>query len=347
MFKHNPDPESSKEAIAAIQEIYINELENPEGFFEFAEGMPGFNVSDTEKDSILYSAAENFYAIAEYEKAAASFAKYIDTYPYGVYTLKAKYLRAECLVLVKNYSQALLAFELVIDAGQSIFYASSLYKAALIAYNDTEEWGKAYTYYTDFIPLADSEEKDFEAYLGALRCAYKLEDRSKVDSSANAVLAHERATDDYRAMALFYKAKMAYEGHDYQEALKAFNGVIRINSADLGAESRYYIASLYHLEGEHELAAKLAEEAARANVGYPVWVAKSLLLLSDIQYEAGDLLNARAILEAIIENFQENEELLLQANEKLTIVKEEEERVSRIKPQGGDTLELQPNPKED
>ncbi len=347
VFKYNPDPESSKEAIAAIQEIYINELENPEAFFAFAEELPGFNVSGSEKDSILYSAAENFYAIAEYEKAASSFEKYIKAYPAGLYSLKAKYLRAECLVLVKNYSEALKAFELVIATGKSIYYAGSLYKAALIAYNDVKAWDKAYSFYTAYIPLADSDEKSFEAQLGAMRCAYKLQDEKKVIVSADAVINHERATDDYRALAHYYKAKMAYQGDHYQEALSSFNAVIRINSADLSAEARYYIAAIYEARGEHELAAKLAEESARANVGYPVWVAKSLLLLSDIQFKAGDLLNARAILEAIIENFQGNKEIMAEATEKLTIVKKEEARVSRIKPKSGDTIELQPNPKKD
>ena len=347
VFKYNPDPESSKEAIAAIQEIYINQLENPEAFFDFAEGVPGFNVTGSEKDSILYSAAENFYAVAEYEKAAASFGKYINAYPEGVYTLKAKYLRAECLVLIKKYTEALEAFGIVIEVGQSVYYASSLYKAALIAYNYTQDWDKAYSYYTLYIPLADTDEKNFEAQLGALRCAYKLNDAEKVFSSGEAVIDHERATDDYSALAHYYIASMAYEQNNYEKALASYNAVIRINSADLAAEARYAIASIYALKGEHELAAKLAEEAARANVGYPVWVAKSLLLLSKIQFEAGDLLNARAILEAIIENFQGNDEIIAEANEQLIIVKKEEERVSRIKPQSGETLELQPNPKQD
>ena len=101
------------------------------------------------------------------------------------------------------------------------------------------------------------------------------------------------------------------------------------------------------MEGEADIAAKLAEEAARANVGYPVWVAKSLMLLSDIQFGRGDLLNARAILEAILENFEGNEEIMTAANEKLLLVRQEEERVSRIKPVGGDTLEMQPSPKQD
>ena len=222
-----------------------------------------------------------------------------------------------------------------------------LYKAALIAYNDTEDWEKAYNFYTAYAPLADTDDKNFEARLGALRCAYKLEDAEKVFVSGEAVLDHGRVTDDYSALAHYYMASMAYVQKNYEKALGSFNAVIRINSADLAAEARYRIASVYEEQGEHELAAKLAEEAARANVGYPEWVAKSLLLLSKIQFQSGDLLNARAILEAIIENFQGNEEIIAEANEQLIIVKKEEERVSRIKPQSGETLELQPNPKQD
>ncbi|HSF89239.1 MAG TPA: hypothetical protein VLA46_07470, partial [Saprospiraceae bacterium] len=88
-------------------------------------------------------------------------------------------------------------------------------------------------------------------------------------------------------------------------------------------------------------------EAARANVGYPFWVAKSLMLLSDIQFNAGDLMNARAIMEAITENFTGDEVIMKEASEKLEKIKQAEENQSRIKPQGGDTLELQLNPKKD
>jgi hypothetical protein len=101
------------------------------------------------------------------------------------------------------------------------------------------------------------------------------------------------------------------------------------------------------MKGEHEVAAKLSEEAARANVGYPFWVAKSLILLSDIQFNAGDLLNARAVMEAITENFQGDDVIMKEAAAKLERIKQEEENQSRIKPEGGDTLELQQNPKKD
>lgn len=347
VFQYNPDPETSREAMAGIQEIYVNEMAKPDAYFEFASTMPGYSVSGTAKDSILYNVAENQYAQAEYAKAVESFQKYVTYQPNGLYSLKAKYLKAESLSLLKRYEEALVGYETVIDQGQSSYYALSLYKAALISYNQIQDMARAYKHYLDYIPLADTEEKSYEATVRAMRCAYKLKKSSDVYSMSAKVVNHPRATDDVRALANYYTAVTAQSEHKLDTALNSFNSIVRINSAELAAESRYQIAFIYNQKGESELAAKLAEEAARTNVGYPFWVAKSLLLLSDIQFAAGDLLNARAIVEAIIENFNGDDVIMKEATEKLEKIKQEEENVSRIKPQGGDTLELQHNPKKE
>ena len=344
IFKYNPDPETSREAMSGIQEIYVNELDKPDAYFTFASTIPGYAISGSEKDSIVYAAAENHYAQAEYAKAVESFQKYITDNPNGLYTLKAKYLRAESLTLLKRYDDAFSGYEEVIKQGQSSFLPASLYKAALIAYVQNQDMERAYTYYTAYIPLASDEEQQYEAMLGALRSAYKLNKPEEVYTMSDKVINHPRATEDHKALAHFYMAKIAFDHNSYEKALIDFNAVIRVNSAELAAESRYYVASLYEKQGEDELAAKLAEEAARANVGYPFWVAKSLLLLSDIQYKAGDLLNARAILEAIVENFKGDETIMKEANAKLEKVKSAEDNQSRIKPMSSDTLEMQMNP---
>ncbi|HZV68046.1 MAG TPA: tetratricopeptide repeat protein [Saprospiraceae bacterium] len=345
VFQYNPDPQTAKEAMSAIQEIYVNQLDTPQSFFDFAGTIPGFSVSGTEKDSILYSAAENHYANGDYDKAATSFQQYIDQNPTGSYTLKAKFLKAESLSLQKRYSDALSAYEVVIKLGQSPYLAASLYKAALISYNQQQDMARAFTYYSQYIPLAETDEQQYDATLGALRSAFKLKKADDVYSMAAKIIAHPKATDDIRALAHYYSATLAIANESYAKAIESFNAIIRINSAELAAEARYQIAFIYSIS-EVEIAAKLAEEAARANVGYPFWVAKSLILLSDIKLRQGDLLNARAILEAIIENFQGDETIMKEANEKLEKVKTQEEIKSRIKPTGTDTLELQ-NPHKD
>ncbi|MEP6647642.1 MAG: tetratricopeptide repeat protein, partial [Saprospiraceae bacterium] len=346
VFQYNPDPQTAKEAMAAIQEIYVNQLDKPQAFFDFANTIPGYSVSGMEKDSIVFSAAENHYASGEYDKAVISFQQYIEQNPTGTYTLKAKYLKAESLSLQKKYSDALTAYEAVIKQGQSTYLASSLYKAALISYNQQQDMARAYTYYTQYLPLAETDEQQYDATLGALRSAFKLKKTDEVYEMTAKIIAHPKATDDIKALAQYYSATLALAAASYDKAIESYNAVIKINSAELAAESRYQIAFIYEARGEADIAARLSEEAARANVGYPFWVAKSLILLSDIKFSQGDLLNARAILEAILENFQGDDTIMKEANEKLQKVKAQEENKSRIKPIGSDTLEMQ-NPHKD
>lgn len=347
IFKYNPDAETAQEAMAAIQEIYVNELDKPDAYFAFAATIPGFAITGSAKDSILYAAAENHYAQADYARAAESFNTYIQNNPSGLYTLKARYLRAESLTLLKRYDDALKAYEDVIRLGQSAYFPSALYKAALIAYNQKQDLDRTLTYYTQFIPLAQDAEQQYEAIIGALRAAYKLKKTEEVYTLATVLFEHSRATEDHKALAHYYMANIAYERNSLDKALEEFNAVVRVNSAELAAESRYYIAAIYDKRGESEIAMRLAEEAARANVGYPYWVAKSLMLLSDLQFKKGDLLNAGAILEAIIENFQGDDTIVNEATEKLAAVRKAEANESRIKPASTDTLEMQVNPKKD
>ena len=73
-----------------------------------------------------------------------------------------------------------------------------------------------------------------------------------------------------------------------------------------------------------ETAEQLAQESMEANGEYPYWVAKSLILTADILTEKGDYFNAKAALEAVIENFQDDQEILDEANNKLAAVKKKD-----------------------
>ena len=344
IFQYNPDPQTSKEAMSAIQEIYVNELDKPEAFFDFAGTIPGYTVSGSERDSILYAAAENHYAQGSYDKAAESFQHYIDKNPKGIYALKAKFLKAESLSLAKKWEPALSAYEVVIKDGQSSYLPSALYKAALIAYNQRQDMSRAFKYYSEYIPLAESPELQYESTLGALRSAYKLKSADDVYMMSSKIIDHPRSTDDVRSLANYYSASLALENNEYDRAIKSYNEVIRLSSAELAAEARYTIASIYEKRGQSDLAEKLAEESARANVGYPFWVAKSLLLLSDIHFRKDDLLNAKAIVEAILENFQGDETIVKEASIRLDLITEAEKNQSRIRKDND--LELQ-DPKKD
>ena len=77
---------------------------------------------------------------------------------------------------------------------------------------------------------------------------------------------------------------------------------------------------IYYQRRDLARAQELTLAANRESSGYPYWVAKSVILLSDIFVEQGDLYNGRAALEALLENYNEDPVVVQEARDKLARV---------------------------
>nr|HQU58050.1 hypothetical protein [Saprospiraceae bacterium] len=87
---------------------------------------------------------------------------------------------------------------------------------------------------------------------------------------------------------------------------------------------------------------RLCIEANKQSSAYPYWVAKSVILLSDVLTEKGDLYNARAALEALLENYNEDAAVVAEARQKLAAINTQLNRSSRLNTdQDPKTLEMQ------
>jgi len=128
-----------------------------------------------------------------------------------------------------------------------------------------------------------------------------------------------------KAAAWYFMAKMDFERKLYTAAMEKFNAVTRLTENIYAAESRYKIAKIYFLQNEIELAGELARSAVQDNSNYPIWVARSLILLADILVLQGDNFNARAALAAVVEHFDEDPDLVKEAKGKLErLIRQEE-----------------------
>ena len=309
VFNHNPTAKESQEALAAIEEIYVDDMGKPNDYIAFIESIPGYKVTDFSRDSLNYRTAENYYEDGKYEQAILSYTNYLKNFSKGVYVLQAHYRRGECHSILKNYGGALEDYEKVIEKGNSDFYEQALYKAALIAYNDRLEFRKAYQYFTQLEEVASSEDMRFEAQVGALQCAYRLEKPNEVLRLGEIVVQNPRVTDAQRTTAYFNMGRVAFDRKQYDKAINDFNHVIELSDNEQTAESRYLVAKIYFLKNEIDIAESKNSDAIRQNSNYHYWIAKCLILDSDIKVLKGDLLNARAALEAVIDNFSDDQEI--------------------------------------
>lgn len=342
VFNHNPDAKESQSALLGLEEIYINDLGKADEYVTFLQSVPGYSVSNFTADSLSFKVGELRYQSGEYEKAIVGFDQYLKQYPKGFYHLQAIYLRAESHTLLKQYSDALKGYETLIEVGSNPHYESSIRKAALISYNHSQDFEKALRYYDLFFSTARSDDDKYQAALGALRSAFRLAKDEQVTRFGNIVINTSKAPDEDKATAHYYLAKVSFRNKDYDKALTSFGKTSELTNNNQAAESRYMIAEILFLKGEIAKAEAQCNAANKMNNLYPYWIAKSLLLLSDIYAGRNDLFNARAALEAVIENFKEDEGLINAARKKLADLEIKEKEQNRLKLNNNTgTLQLQ------
>lgn len=331
VFAHNPDKEEADAALAALREIYINDMGDPDGFASFLETIPGYKLENAEKDQLAYDAAQNAYESGNYERAITQFSNYIGKYPNGVNVLLAHYNRAESYAYLEQYQQAFDDYDWVVRKGPGQYYVLALGKAAKIAYNLELDFQKAYDYYTKWEEVATDPEDRFEAQLGAMRSAYKLGNVGAVQNAARKVAQNPAASDEQRASAEFYLGKIAYDRKDFAAAKLSFDKVLQLSDNEQTAEARYLIADIHYKNRDLEAAKKRCLDNNQDNSGYPFWVGKSLLLLSDVFAEQGDLFSARVVLESLIENYANpSDEIIPTARQKLELLNRQADGQSRI-----------------
>jgi len=320
VFSNNPDPNEAALALAALEEIYVGDMGKPDAYFAFLETIPGYKVDNIAKDSISYKAALTQFENGNYPRAVESYSDYLRKYPNGIYVIDAYFQRGESYAVQKQYSAALKDYEFVVGRGQNRHYLKALDKASIIAYNHEKDFNKSYDLYTKLEAAATSAEMRFEAQLGALRSAYRIGNAQAVATYANKVATNPAATPAQAATANFYIGKQAYDKKDFNAALASFQEVVRLSDNEQTAEARYLIADIYYQRRDLNKAQELCISANRESSAYPYWVAKTVILLSDVFLEKGELQNARAVLEAVLENYNDDPDLVKTAQTKLAAV---------------------------
>ncbi|MFT6334090.1 MAG: tetratricopeptide (TPR) repeat protein [Saprospiraceae bacterium] len=331
VFTNNPNPQESQEALIAIEEIYIDDLGKSDEYFNFLKTIPGYEISAFTKDSINYRIGEIQYQNANYERAITAFDDYLKVYSSGYYRLNARYFRGESLSILKKYSIALRDYEAIIKEGISDYYERATKKAALISYNHDQNFNKAYKYYSLWEKQTQNLEDKYQAQLGLMRSAFRTGNNDGVKTYSNKVNQNPLATNEDKSSAMYYLAKVSYRTGLLEQAASAFQQVASLSNNNQAAESRYMLAKIALDKNDLDGAENKANAANEKNKNYPTWIAKSILLLSDVYVIKGDLLNARAAVEAIIENFSSDELLLKEAKEKLAIIEQKEVESNRIK----------------
>ena len=313
VFANNPENTEAKDALAALEEIYVKDLNRPDEYLAFLETVPGYNVSTASKDSVIYQSAQIQYDNGKYQQAIDGFTNYLAKYPSGRYSLPALFYRAESYATptIGKYNMALKDYAAVAGKGQSRFYVKSAEKAALIALNTEKDYAQAFEYARKWEDAATSNNSRFEAQLVALKAAYFTNNSVSVNEYADKITRSGTASKDQVSIAGFYSGKMAYDKGDFGRAYPALKTVVDNTTSEIMPEAYHLLAQILYRQKKYQEAEETITQANQASAGYDDWIAWNLILLSDVYFDQNDKNSSSAALEVVLENYKGNNDKIL------------------------------------
>jgi tetratricopeptide (TPR) repeat protein len=313
VFANNPENSEAKDALAALQEIYVKDLNRPDEYFSFLETVPGYKVSASSKDSVTFEAAMNQYENKRFLVAIDGFTSYLSKYPNGPNSLQSYFYRGECYASddVKKYPNALRDYQSVVGRGQSKFYSKAAERGAMVAFNVQKDYPASFELARKWEESATTDASRFDAQLLALKAAYQTSNGAAVNEYATKINTSRLASKEQLATANFYLGKLAYDKGDYTRAYPSLKQVTVEIQNEMMAESYHLMAQILYKQRQYKQAEDLIPEANKASAGYDNWIARNLILMSDVYAEEGDKNSASAALEAVLENYKGDDPTIL------------------------------------
>ncbi len=315
-------PESN-EAAKALEEIYSAEGRLDE-FFAYMKNK-GRNYKNSYRDSASYDAALRFYQDENCNRATGEFARYLKSFPEGLFAVEANFYKANCEYQAKNFDAALEGYLVAINSRRPEFIEPSTRAAATIYYLK-KDYNQALPLYEKLEGIAQNHDNKLVSLLGQMRCSYYINDEDKSIANSKKLLAYDKVTREGIIEANIYLARINIKRENWAEAKTACEGVLKYTKNQYGAEAKYYIAYIQYKKNQTDGAEKTILEVVKKFSSYDYWKAKALLLQSDILVTKKDLFQARAILKSIINAYENKEDgIITDAKAKLATIGEEDE----------------------
>lgn len=302
----------SEEAYAALEgleQVYV-ETNNISDYLAYTKTLNKINMrTSSQEDSLVYVTAELQYIMGNYEEAAAGMTTYITSFcPGGRYCVTALYYAANSFYQLRKYDAAQEQYSALAAIEGNPYMEEACMRSAEIAY-DKEEYKTAAYYFQQMLRVASSSSMRITAQLGILRCNQHEGNIEAVIAAATQLLEQDQLTDNIRQEALYYRAKAHLSNQQYGLAVVDLTPLSKEVRTPMGAEAKYQLANAYFQLGSVELAEEEVMSFTQMQTTQQYWLAKSLILLSDINVQRNDIFQAKQYLLALQSNYQQQDDI--------------------------------------
>lgn len=312
-----PTYENSREALIGIRNIYIDRGK-VEKYNEFIELLPFASFSEVSMDSTNYQGAENLYFDGNCKEAVDAFNRYLTRFDQPIFEINARFYRAECRRKMGQYKESAKDYAFVADQPKNRFTESALVQVARNSFEQGRH-PEALAHYKRLSLLGEYKDNLLESEVGQMRCNYLLNNYQ--GAIANAIIALEtdttKITPSLRNEAHLIIAKSNLQLKNPGEADIYLQKVREEGSPSQASEAMYLQARKLFAADKLDETETLIFEMVEKHRSEAKWIAKALILLSDVYVTRGDLFQASATLKNIIDNYKPEDDVKNQAREKL------------------------------
>ena len=315
----------SEEAYAALEgleQVFV-ETNRISDYLAYTKTLDKVNMqAATSEDSLVYVTAELQYMMGNYEQAAAGLTTYLTSFcPGGRYCMIAQYYAANSYYRLKQYDNAIDQYSALADMAGNPYMEEACMRVAELSY-DKGEYRTASYYFQRMEEIASSSAMRTTAQLGVLRCSHLLGDKATTVEAANRLLEEQSIADDIRKEALYYRAKAHLEDNQFGLAVVDLTPLAKEVRTAMGAEAKYQLANCYFQLGSIDMAEEEIMSFSKMQTSQQYWLAKSLILLSDINVARNDLFQAKQYLLALQSSYRQEDDIQSIITQKLSAIAE-------------------------
>lgn len=313
-------------------------IEDPE-FQNDAVTICGASKNEVEEE--VYARAVGYAQDGDCNTAITKLTDYLNRFQPAYYGLDANYYLANCYYDKKNMVKALEHYNYVIDQGSSNYQEECLVVAATIAYNN-KDYSQALGHYRELELVAVLKNNVLEAQIGLMRCNYFLNNFTDAKMYADRVISNPSTPDEIRNTAYLWRGRISKQNDQYDAAIIDYKEVLKRGGVD-AAEAKYGIAFCLYSKGEFKKAETEIFQLIEKYSGFEEWKYRGFLLLADTYIGLKDYFQARATINAILENVTETW-VITEANQKKAQL-DALEYPGAAKTNNDIEIDLVPNPK--
>ena len=301
--------EEAYAALEGLEQVYV-ETNNINDYLAYTKTLNKVNMQTTsQEDSLVYVTAELQYIMGNYKESATGMTTYITSFcPGGRYCVTALYYAANSFYQLRQYDAAQEQYNALAAIEGNQYMEEACMRSAEIAY-DKEQYSTAAHYFQQMLRVASSSTMRTTAQLGILRCHQHEGNAEAIIAAATQLLEQEQLSDNIRQEALYYRAKAHLSNEQYGLAVVDLTPISKEVRTPMGAEAKYQLANAYFQLGSIELAEEEVMSFTQMQTTQQYWLAKGLILLSDINVQRGDLFQAKQYLLALQTNYHHPDDI--------------------------------------